>query len=131
MGNTQTQTFNNNLFTQKPACTHSLIIYVPSTQGLKGAISQEEHNKRTKHIANYMSDLFGGATVTNASGKYKANNGERVSEPVNQVATACTWEQLQGAKGEQVSNLIASVKNTWGQESIAVEVVNNSNMYFV
>lgn len=122
---------NTNLFKLPPACTHSLIVYVPSTQGLMGAISQAEHEARTQDIANSLTDMFGGATVTSADGKYKADNGQRVSEPVNRVATACNWSDLQGEKGEQVSELIANIKDAWGQESIAVELVNNSSMYFV
>ena len=132
MSDTSTKPLNNNLFMSKPACTHSLIVYVPSTQGLNGAISPAEHQARTDYISDFMTELFNGATDRfNASGKYKADNGEIVKEPINQVATACNWSDLQGDKGVQVSNLIESVKKEWGQESIAVEVVNNSDMYFI
>ena len=126
-----TMNTSTNLFNNKPACTHSLIVYVPSTQGLAGSITPEAHQARTEYIGDYMTDLFGGATTTDTSGKYKANNGQKVKEPINQVATACNWSDLQGDKGQAVSQLITEKKTEWGQESIAVEVINNSNMYFV
>ena len=120
-----------NIFKNKPACTHSLIVYVPSTQGLSDDITLEAHTQRTQDVATHLSSLFGGATITPSQGYYIADNGQKVIEGVNQVATACNWADLQADKGQAVSQLVADKKTEWGQESIAIELIENSKMFFV
>ncbi len=122
---------NTNLFKTPPACTHKLIVYVPSTQGLDTPITPREHESRTKAVAGELSALFGGASITPSEGYYIAESDQEVIEGVKQVATACNWEDLQGEKGLAVSDMVAGIKQAWGQESMAIEVINNSNMYFV
>ena len=126
-----TSTEGFNIFTGKASTDHELIVYVPSTQGLKGEITRAKHEARTHYIAGYFSALFGGATIKEGQGYYKADNGEEVREGVNLVCTACNLADLEGQKGTEVSQLVQDKRADWGQESIMVEVKAQSRTWFV
>lgn len=96
--------------------------YVPSTQDVSGVISSDKLNERVDTIAFDFALTFGGATVEDTVGYYKADSGELVKEQVKRVVAFSDFETLQ-ANFERIKKLAENAKKAWGQESIAIETV--------
>lgn len=101
--------------------THEVALYTPSTKDVYKQITQKAHTQRTDTIASIFSDWFGGATIQQVGGYYKADNGEQVKERINRVYAGCTGEQLQARLADFIA-LARSKAKAWGQESIMIEL---------
>ncbi len=106
---------NNNLYLE-----YKFTLYVPSTE-YSEAISREATADRVYYIANYFSDLFGGATIENEStGVYKANSGETISKKIIKV-TAFATKKAYSDNRAKIYQLAEEVRKLWQQESILIE----------
>lgn len=59
-----------------------IALYVPGTNGLDGDLSPEAQTKYAQETARRLSLSFGGATASDASGYYVADNGQLVEEKI-------------------------------------------------
>jgi hypothetical protein len=101
--------------------THEIALYTPSTSDVYKQITKKAHTQRTDTIASVFSDWFGGATIEQVGGFYKANNGDKIKEPINKVYAGCTAEQLKERLAD-FFNLARAKAKAWGQESIMIEL---------
>lgn len=100
---------------------HQVAIYVPSTQGLDGKISINEHKARIEQVAGKLSELFGGATSYKAQGYYKAKNGRLIIETVEIVLAYAGDEQLE-ANSQALFSYTQDKAREWQQESVLLEI---------
>lgn len=100
-------------------------IYVPSTKDINIEIDNKEYVDKT---ATLLSNLFGGATSTEALGYWTSPTKGLVKEKSTMVFAYCTDKDLQ-EKIEEVINHCEKLKNELTQDSIALEI--NGEMYFI
>lgn len=103
--------------------SHSIKVYVPSTVYNK----KTDTSEYVSRFGGLFSDLFGGATVSDAFGYYRANNGELITESVKLVYAFA--ETLSSESLETVLSAVNEMKKTLCQECISVEIDNQ--LYFV
>lgn len=107
-------------------CLESKVeIYVPGTVQVSHITDTSSYVERT---ARYLSELFGGSTVSEEKGYYVTDNGNLVAEPVYIVWAFCSTEQLE----EHVLKVIKwaeMICQELQQESVAVVI--NGHMFFV
>jgi hypothetical protein len=100
-------------------------IYVPSTKNVNEKIDNTDEVKR---VIGELSDLFGGATATQAIGGWRCANGEVVVENVTIVYSFCNSEQsVMHAK--DVIGIAQRICKEYGQEAVTVEY--NGQVKFV
>lgn len=102
---------------------HVVKVYVPSTVYNK----EIDSSVYVARFGGLLSDLFGGATVTDSVGYYKAQSGELICETVHIVyafAESLTAESL-----KSVIDAVNYMKNELQQECVSVEIDNK--LYFI
>lgn len=100
---------------------HRIAFYVPSTSEADKVISDSELQERTSEIAKLLTSYFGGASIENVQGFYKAKNGKYIVETVRKVIAFASDEDL-AKHSEAIINLAASRCKLWSQESIGLEI---------
>lgn len=114
-------------FQELQASTHYIAVSVPSTADVDQAIGKQSLADRTETIARVLSDMFGGASVSDVSGSWVSDSGAYIQEPIKRVLS-----YNPGMTQEQETTIIDLVKSKaqeWGQEAIMVEVDNRA--YFI
>lgn len=101
--------------------SHSVAIYVPSTQGLSGKVSAKVMTARIKDVANYLSVLFGGSTSYKAKGYYRSNSGQLVVENVQIVMAYASDEDLD-KNSELLLAFVDQLRKDYNQESMLLEI---------
>ena len=100
-------------------------IYVPSTLNVN---EETDNTAQVIRIIRRLSELFGGATASDAVGGWVAEDGQTVIEKVKIVYSFCTSDQLK----EHISTIIAiceELKTEMSQEAITLEI--NGQVKFV
>lgn len=100
-------------------------IYVPSTINVN---EETDNTAQVIRIIRRLSELFGGATASDAVGGWVAEDGQTVIEKVKIVYSFCTSDQLK----EHISTIIAiceELKTEMSQEAITLEI--NGQVKFV
>ena len=100
-------------------------VYVPSTQNVS---EQVDNTEQVKNVIRELSQLFGGATATQAVGGWVAETGETILEKVTIVYSFCTSEQLQ-EHFDEVYAICDDIKVSMGQEAVTLEI--NGQVKFV
>ena len=94
-------------------------LFVPSTVD-HNVPNPMLHNSMMQHVAETMAKLFGGATVTDATGFYLADNGETIQEKIAVVRSNCSMEQFEQNKPAMVE-LAEFVCDTMRQECVGID----------
>lgn len=102
-------------------------VFVPSTLGV-ATLNAGLHETYKRETMLTLSELFGGATVIESVGCYKANDGQLVTEPISIVQSYTNTVDLEKHIGS-VLNLCENLKAKMQQESIALKV--NGKLYFI
>ena len=100
-------------------------IYVPSTINVN---EETDNTAQVIRIIRRLSELFGGATASDAVGGWVAENGQTVIEKVKIVYSFCTSEMLK----QHISTIIEicdELKTEMSQEAITLEI--NGQVKFV
>lgn len=100
-------------------------VYVPGTVDVDKAT---DNKKQVELVARLLSDSFGGATASPASGYWVAADGSLVVERVTMVFAYCDTAAAEKHM-DDVVRLCYRLKSEMRQEAIALEY--NGNMYFV
>lgn len=100
-------------------------IYVPATVNVNQEVDNTEQVKRT---IGELSDMFGGATATQAVGGWRCANGEVVLEKTTIVYSFCSSEQLVD-NFDKVYDICQRIKDEMKQEAVTLEV--NGQVKFV
>lgn len=95
---------------------HKLAIYVPGTNGVD---QEADNSEEVKKVAAIFSELFGGATATEASGFWQSETAGLVKERVTIVYSNCTEEQAR-ENIEKVLELAQALKISMKQEAISI-----------
>ena len=96
-----------------------ITFYVPSTQNVGQPLPKKERKALVTRIARVFCETFGGATATDGTGYYTANNGDLIRENVTLVTSYHALETSEALA--IVIPLAQSIKSEYGQESIAIE----------
>lgn len=102
------------------ALSHRVAVYIPSTVAVDKA-AVDKGREVLEAVARRLSDLFGGATATAATGYWTSEAVGLVREAVTIVYAACTSEALE-AHGAEVLEIAQAVKCSMEQEAVSVEV---------
>lgn len=111
----------------KNGMKHKVSIYIPGTVNADQADSKKAE-EMTNHIASRFSDLFGGATITNASGAWMSDRLGLIQEDVKIIYSYCTETAL-NSNAESLMQLAEMVRDEMQQEAVSVEIDNT--LYFV
>ena len=100
-------------------------IYVPSTIN----VSEETDNrKQVLNVIRRLSEMFGGATASDAVGGWVSQSGEVIVEKIKIIYSYCTSKQLK----EKIDNILAiceDLKNEMKQEAVTLEI--NGQVKFI
>ena len=92
--------------------------YVPGRSG--HALILDKQTEQANRVIDEFATMFGGATVTHATGIYKDGTGKLVKEPIVQVESFTDdsghWEHV-----DEVYALAEDVCKVMNQESVALE----------
>lgn len=94
---------------------NKIAFYVPATYG--------NLLERSLNIAEQFANLFGGSTITDATGLYTLDSGEVVTEDIKIVYAYTDNNTLESTR-DDILALAESLRDTWQQESIALEINN-------
>lgn len=100
-------------------------VYVPSTTNVNEACDNSEQVKR---VITELSQMFGGATASDAIGGWVCASGETVLEKVTIVYAFCTSAQLR-EHFEDVYAICERIKSEMSQEAITLEI--NGQVKFI
>ena len=100
-------------------------VYVPSTVNVS---EQTDNTEQVKNVIRELSQLFGGATATQAVGGWVSESGETILERVTIVYSFCTSEQLR-EHFEDVYGIAQRIKQEMSQEAVTLEI--NGQVKFV
>lgn len=100
-------------------------VYVPSTVNVS---EQVDNSEQVKNVIRELSQLFGGATATQAVGGWVSESGETILERVTIVYSFCTSEQLR-EHFEDVYGIAQRIKQEMSQEAVTLEI--NGQVKFV
>ena len=100
-------------------------VYVPSTVNVS---EQTDNSEQVKNVIRELSQLFGGATATQAVGGWVSESGETILERVTIVYSFCTSEQLR-EHFEDVYAIAQRIKQEMSQEAVTLEI--NGQVKFV
>lgn len=95
---------------------HKLAIYVPGTNGVD---QEADNSEEVKKVAAIFSEIFGGATATEASGFWQSETAGLVKERVTIVYSNCTEEQAHENIGK-ILELAQELKTSMKQEAISI-----------
>lgn len=100
-------------------------IYVPSTIN----VSEETDNrKQVLNVIRRLSEMFGGATASDAVGGWVSQTGEVIVEKVKVVYSFCTTGQLKD-RIDDILSICEDLKNEMKQEAVTLEI--NGQVKFV
>lgn len=102
-------------------------VYVPGTVGVDSA-DNDAAARMVEHVAGRLSELFGGATATDAAGFWMSDAVGLVSEFVRIVYSNTTPEALDAAAPEILA-IAEHVKSEMRQEAVSVEI--NGALYII
>lgn len=100
-------------------------IYVPSTVEVNKEVDNKEQVKR---VITELSQMFGGATATEAVGGWVCDNGQTILEKVTIVYSFCNSESLRKHFSE-VYGICERIKKDMSQEAVTLEI--NGQVKFV
>lgn len=100
-------------------------IYVPCTIN----VSEETDNrKQVLNVIRRLSEMFGGATASDAVGGWVSQTGEVIVEKVKVVYSFCTTDQLKN-RIDDILTICEDIKNEMKQEAVTLEI--NGQVKFV
>ena len=94
-----------------------IALYVPSTIEVD---KETDNSHMVKHVMRKLSELFGGATSTDAFGAWIDCSGNTIYERINIVYSFCTSEKASEHFGEVIA-LCEHIKTTMQQEAVTLE----------
>lgn len=100
-------------------------IYVPSTININ---EETDNRKQVLNVIRRLSEMFGGATASDAVGGWVSQSGEVIVEKVKVVYSFCTTGQLK----DRIDDILAiceDIKNEMKQEAVTLEI--NGQVKFV
>jgi hypothetical protein len=95
------------------------VVYVPSTQGNE-VIDDATFAARRDQTADILVSLFGGCRESMSTGRYRADDGQIVSEEVAVLTGFGDAEDYERKRGELLAWLIDK-RDDWGQEALGFE----------
>jgi hypothetical protein len=107
------------------ALNSKVSVYVPATKNVDEQIDNTAYVKR---VIKKLSELFGGATATQAVGGWVTELGDVVLENTTIVYSFCKESELQ-ANFSEVYELCQQIKNELNQEAVSLEI--NGQLAFV
>jgi hypothetical protein len=93
--------------------------YVPSTQNVGQPLPARERKALVSRVERVFAQNFGGATSTEGTGAYVANDGRLIRERVTLVTSYHDKETREALA--IVIPLAQAIKSEYGQEAIAIE----------
>ena len=105
--------------------SHIFKIYVPSTTDVNNAINNAE---KVRNTLVFLSDMFGGATATEARGAWVSNSAGLVLEDVT-ICYAFTTLTGKLRNRRKIMEYAARLRDEMRQEAISVEI--DGRLYFV
>jgi len=109
--------------------TERVAIYVPTTLGTRGEAPQSLIDASIAESVRIMSELFGGATITDGRGAWTANDGGMAEEAVHIVYSYAAKSDLTDDVVDAIVELAEDVQRRQEQEAVALEV--SGAMYFI
>lgn len=100
-------------------------VYVPGTRNVNESVDNSVQVRRT---ITELSQMFGGATATEAIGGWVCDSGETVLEKVTIIYSFCTSEQL-NERIEDIISICENLKREMTQEAITLEI--NGQVKFI
>lgn len=100
-------------------------IYVPSTINVT---EETDNRKQVLNVIRRLSEMFGGATASDAVGGWVSQSGEVIVEKVKVVYSFCTTSQLK----DRIDDILAiceDIKNEMKQEAVTLEI--NGQVKFI
>lgn len=100
-------------------------IYVPSTININ---EETDNRKQVLNVIRRLSEMFGGATASDAVGGWVSQTGEVIVEKVKVVYSFCTTDQLK----DRIDDILAickDIKNEMKQEAVTLEI--NGQVKFI
>lgn len=101
---------------------HVVKIYVPSTCDVNNT-NNAKAEQMTNSAAALLSQLFGGATITDANGAWNSDKFGLVKEQIKIVYSFATAEQIE-AHADKIAALAEQIKTEMQQEAVSVEIDN-------
>lgn len=92
-------------------------IYVPSTNN---AVESCDNSMMVKLVLSELSELFGGATATDAIGGWMSTEHGLITERVTIVYSFCKSEQF-AENIERILDLCEAIKTEMNQEAVTLE----------
>lgn len=92
-------------------------IYVPSTNN---AVESCDNTGMVKRVLSELSELFGGATATDAIGGWVSTEHGLITERVTIVYSFCKSEQF-AANIDRILDLCETIKSEMNQEAVTLE----------
>lgn len=114
-------------FARYTKMTARVAVYVPGTSGPDTA-DADLAARMTEQTAAALSELFGGATITDASGAWVSDTCGLVREAVKIVYSFAMPEQLD-EHADEILRIVEQVKREMRQEMVSVEI--NGALYLV
>ena len=99
---------------------HVVKIYVPSTCDVN-KVNNHKAEQMTNSAAALLSELFGGATITDANGAWNSAAYGLVKEQIKIVYSFATEEQIE-AHADKIAALAEQIKSEMQQEAVSVEI---------
>lgn len=100
-------------------------IYVPSTINVS---KETDNRKQVLNVIRRLSEMFGGATASDAVGGWVSQSGEVIVEKVKVVYSFCTTGQLKD-RIDDILSICEDIKNEMKQEAVTLEI--NGQVKFV
>lgn len=100
-------------------------IYVPSTINVN---EETDNRKQVLNVIRRLSEMFGGATASDAVGGWVSQSGEVIVEKVKVVYSFCTTGQLKD-RIDDILSICEDIKNEMKQEAVTLEI--NGQVKFV
>lgn len=104
--------------------SNKVTVYIPATVNINENI---DNTKYVERAAELLSELFGGATATEAFGFWVSPTAGLVKEKTTMVFAYADQEALRDGL-DQVIDFILDIKKELNQDSVALEV--NGEMHF-
>lgn len=117
-------------FTQLEGLTklaESVTIYIPSTINVNEKADFFIMQSMKEYVKTAMAETFGGFTMNEAVGGYKAENGKIVEETVYLVRS--NTSEVTEADVKRAVAIAKTVKRAMNQECVSLEI--NGELYFV
>lgn len=105
--------------------TSKVSIYVPTTVDVKNPV---DNHAQVLSIIGKLSDMFGGATASDAVGGWRCSDGSVVVEKVTIVYAFCKDEELV-SHIDDILSICGRLKEEMRQEAISLEI--NGQLAFI